>query len=156
MKKQPLEVACLGDDEKVPRRVRSALGRANRRGRTGLLFHADMRSSFRSFTFKWAIVLIERGGVELCHKDGTTLRGPKFVDLSPGAHTLTFRVVRARRSRGTLFEKEIFLRKGDVFMALCEPIQPNVFYRKSPEEDIWRLRKIEFWPGGGARGDAER
>ncbi|MFF3391190.1 hypothetical protein ACFYW1_09720 [Streptomyces sp. NPDC002669] len=156
MKNQPLKVTCLGDDEKVPRRVRSALGRADRRGRTGLLFHADMRSSYRSFTFKWAIVLIECDGVEVCHKDGTTLRRPKFVDLSPGVHTLSFRVIRARRSRETFFEKEIHLRNGDVFVALCEPIQPNVFYRRSPEEDTWRLRKIESWPGGGTRGGAER
>ncbi|MFF9566250.1 hypothetical protein [Streptomyces sp. NPDC014685] len=150
MKNQPLKVIQFGDEEKIPWRVRSSLKRAARRGRTGIIFHAAMRDSFRSMTFKWSIVLIESGGVELCRKDGTTLKRPKFVGLSPGVHTLSFRVIRARRSRETFFEKEISLREGDVLVALCEPIQPNVFYRRSPEEDIWRLRKIESRPGGGA------
>jgi hypothetical protein len=30
------------------------------------------------------------------------------------------------------------LDEGDVLVAVCEPVQPNTFYAKSPEADTWR------------------
>lgn len=75
--------------------------------------------------------------------NSTTFKRPAFVDLPAGNHDLTFRVIRARQSRETSFKKEVSLQQGDIFMALCEPVQPNVFYRKSPEEDTWRIGLAE-------------
>ncbi|MFH9266032.1 hypothetical protein ACH4KN_17500 [Streptomyces sp. NPDC017546] len=85
--------------------------------------------------------------------NNTSVKRPVFVDLPPGRHELTFRVIRAKRSRHTVFHEEIHLREGDVFLALCEPIQPDVFYRKSPTEDTWRIGVVDSVSGSG--GSAE-
>ncbi|MFJ6437274.1 hypothetical protein [Streptomyces sp. NPDC091416] len=97
-------------------------------------------------TLKWSIVTIEWGGKALCEMSGTTFKRPMFVDLPPGEYELAFRVIRARRNRGTVFREKVLLREGDILLALCEPIQPNVFYRKSPTEDTWRIRLVESDP----------
>lgn len=102
-----------------------------------------MRDSFRSVTLKWSIVSIECEGETLCEMNNTTLKRPVFIDLPPGRRELTFRVIRARKARGTLFKEEVTLREGSVFVALCEPIQPDVFYRKSPTKDTWKIGQLE-------------
>ncbi|WP_406412287.1 hypothetical protein OG923_25145 [Streptomyces halstedii] len=139
---QPLQVVQIGESEKIPLSARFLLWLTKKRGRSGLLFHCAMRDSFRSVTLKWSIVSVEREGETLCEMTGTTIKRPMFVKLPPGPHELTFRVIRASRRKGTLFTKKIILRKGDVFLAMCEPIQPNVFYRKSPQKDTWKMRQV--------------
>lgn len=136
---QPLMVEPVERVDALPWSVKRILRRSNRLGRTGLIFRCAMRDSHRSWTRKWSIVSIECEGSVICRMGNTSLKRPVFVDLPPGRHELTFRVIRARRSRYTVFQEEIFLRNGDVFLALCEPIQPDVFYRKSPAEDVWRI-----------------
>ncbi|MER5633222.1 hypothetical protein [Streptomyces nitrosporeus] len=101
-----------------------------------------MRDSFRSVTLKWSIVSIEHEGDILCEMNNTTLKRPMFIELPPGRRELTFRVARAQKSMSTLFTEEIALREGGIFIALCEPIQPNSFYRKSPTEDAWRIGQM--------------
>lgn len=143
MEEQPLRVIRTEIGSKTPASVRLLLWYTRRRGKSGLLFHCAMRDNFRSMTLKWSIVTIEWNGKTLCEMSGTTFKRPMFVCLPPGKYELTFRVIRARRSRGTVFREQVFLREGDVFLALCEPIQPNTFYRKSPTEDTWRIGILE-------------
>lgn len=143
MEEQPPRVSRTESGSKLPTSARFLLWYARRRGKSGLLFHCAMRDNFRSMTLKWSIVTIEWGGETLCGMSGTTFKRPMFVGLPPGEYELTFRVIRARRNRGTVFREKVLLREGDVFLALCEPIQPNVFYRKSPTEDTWRIGLVE-------------
>lgn len=147
-KNHPLKVDPLGRADALPRSVRKILRRSNRRGRTGLIFRCAMRDTFRSVTRKWSLVSIECEGKILCEMSNTSVKRPVFVELSPGRHELTFRVIRAKRSRNTVFHEEVSLREGDVFLALCEPIQPDVFYRKSPTEDTWRIGVVDPVPNG--------
>ncbi|WP_406452960.1 hypothetical protein OH768_12255 [Streptomyces sp. NBC_01622] len=35
------------------------------------------------------------------------------------------------------FRSAVELREGDVLVALCDPVQPNTFYRKSRTADSW-------------------
>ncbi|MDX3682600.1 MULTISPECIES: hypothetical protein [unclassified Streptomyces] len=102
-----------------------------------------MRDSFRSVTLKWSIVSIECEGETLCEMSNTTFKRPVFIDMPPGRRELTFRVMRAQKKRGTLFRQEATLVEGSIFVALCEPIQPNVFYRKSPVKDTWKIGQVE-------------
>lgn len=141
-KEQPLQVDHITGDDVLPRSVRFLLWRMKRAGRTGLLFRCAMRDSHRSVTRKWSIVSVESEGNRLCEMSNTTFKRPVFVDLPPGRHGLTFRVIRSSRSRSTLFHEEVSLGQGDIFLAMCEPIQPNVFYRKSPKVDTWKIGRV--------------
>ncbi|MFI1950615.1 hypothetical protein ACH437_01935 [Streptomyces xinghaiensis] len=86
-------------------------------------------------------MVVELAGESLASVDRTS-KLPKFAALPPGQHALRFRVVRARR-RGTVFEKTFHLERGDVLLASCEPVQPTVFYRRSPRCDTWTMFVIK-------------
>ncbi|MEU3228361.1 hypothetical protein ABZ695_35095 [Streptomyces sp. NPDC006976] len=136
---QPPHILSIEHEDKVPFSARRTLQRAKRRERSGLLFYCTMRNGFRNVNRKWSIVSVEEGGQVLCKMDSTTLKRTKFIDLTPGRHVLTFRVIRARRSEWTSFEQEVLFRKGDVLVAMCDPVQPDTFYQKSPERDTWKM-----------------
>ncbi|MFG3304895.1 hypothetical protein [Streptomyces wuyuanensis] len=125
----------LGD--KIPWVARLYLHHALKRERTGILFDADIREPPRSMSPKWSTVWIKEGKETLCAASKVQ-RFPKFVDLDPGEHKLEFIVTRKGRG-GTSFTKEIEFQCGQIVVVLCEPIQPNVFYRKSSEVDSWRI-----------------
>ncbi|MBQ0987687.1 hypothetical protein KBZ10_24845 [Streptomyces sp. F63] len=109
-----------------------------------MLLHAAIRSPSR----KWCVVVVELAGESLASADRTSKR-PTFAQLPPGHYALRFRVVRARLS--TVFEKTFRLERGDVLLASCEPVQPNVFYRRSPRCDTWTMFVIKH-PEPGPEG----
>lgn len=137
MSGSPLSVTELEATEKIPWVAQIYLSRALRRGRTGVLLDANIRDPPRSMSPKWGIVWIKENGESLCARSKSE-RLPKFVGIGPGKHDLEFIVTRRGRG-GISFSKEIELQPGQVLVALCEPIQPNVFYKKSPTADAWRI-----------------
>jgi hypothetical protein len=72
---------------------------------------------------------------------GPNARLPKWKSLSPGTHEIRF--LAGNRIRSSNFEARMTLDEGDVLVAVCEPVQPNTFYAKSPEADTWRLGIID-------------
>ncbi|MFJ3277595.1 hypothetical protein [Streptomyces halstedii] len=120
-----------------------------RRRKTGVLLHWIMRTGYRAVTLKWSIVSVELGGTTLGSLGSPQFCDSRFIGLPPGSHDLGLRVIRGRRSRGTYCEQTVDLAPGDIFLALCEPVQPDVFYRKSPVEDTWQLRLVTSDEGAG-------
>lgn len=127
----------LKEGEKIPWGARIRLHRALKKGQTGLLLHAEIREPPRSISPHWSTVWVSESGEQLCACSKVE-RLPKFTELKPGIHKIKFIVTR-RGKDDTSFAREINLGKGDIFVALCDPVQPNVFYRKSKEVDHWRL-----------------
>ncbi|MFJ2886767.1 hypothetical protein ACIO53_12075 [Streptomyces sp. NPDC087305] len=107
-----------------------------RSGGTGVLLIAEIREPIRSFTDRAGIVSIREDGQRICSRD-RFVRAPKFVELAPGLHDLEFVVIRFRASRTSSFRRAVELQEGDVLVALCDPVQPNTFYRKSRTVDSW-------------------
>ncbi|KNE83668.1 hypothetical protein ADZ36_03275 [Streptomyces fradiae] len=151
MPDQALRVVEAEEVPRVPWTVRFRLWTARRRDRTGLLLHAAIRDPIRSPSRKWCVVMVELAGEPLASADRTS-RLPKFAQLPSGRHALRFHVVRARWS--TVFEKTFRLERGDVLLASCEPVQPKVFYRRSPRCDTWTLFVIK--PHGSGSEEARR
>ncbi|MFJ8002713.1 hypothetical protein ACIQ7D_37415 [Streptomyces sp. NPDC096310] len=131
------DVTELKEGNRIPWGARLRLRRALNRGRTGVLLGAEIREPPRSMSPNWSTVWIKKDGESLaaCSK---IERLPKFVDLTPGSHELIFIVTRTRKG-GTSFTKTVTLHPGEILVALCEPIQPNVFYKKSPAADTWKF-----------------
>lgn len=117
-------------------RARRRLRRIKKAGKAGVLLVAEIREPVRSLTFKAGVVSVRKGPVELCFASSVSRR-PKFVELAPGLHSLDFRVLRMRGSRSSSITEAVELRAGDVIVVLCDPVQANVFYRRSPELDTW-------------------
>lgn len=118
------------------------LGRAwlmwvRKRQRTGLLLCTVIRTPVRSASVKLPVVSLREGNDRLCVA-GRHSRSPKWVPLEPGVHDLRFSVARWNES-GTSFRRCVNLEPGEVFVAVCEPVQPRVFYAPSPTEDQWYL-----------------
>ncbi|MDK0519240.1 hypothetical protein [Streptomyces sp. ML-6] len=76
--------------------------------------------------------------------DRTSIRKVHFIPLSPGPHLLQLDVLRTREKRSTRVEREVVLDQGDVLLVTCDPVQPNVFYRRSPVADTWSLQIIRY------------
>lgn len=134
------EVAVLPLSERnIPWFARIRLRRAKGRRRTGLLLSAIIRTGSRAMTFKHPYVSIREGKRRLCMCSSTS-KFPKFVALEPGVHLLTF----SAGGGGGIFSHSSFTRSvtlqyGDILVAVCEPIQPWVFYAKSPSVDRWHI-----------------
>ena len=75
-----------------------------------------------------------------------TSKLPKWVPLEPGVHDLRFSASRWNGS-GTSFRRCVDLTAGEVLVAVCEPVQPPVFYAKSPSADLWHLGVTVTGPG---------
>lgn len=121
---------------------RDLIRQARRRGRTGLLVQVGLRGPPRSVSPKWCLVFVVDGGRELCSVDRTSISKVRFVPMSPGLHLLQLDVQRARERRPTRVERKVVLDQGDLLLVTCDPVQPNVFYRRSPAVDTWNLQII--------------
>jgi hypothetical protein len=122
----------------MPWPARRRLRKKQKRGRTGILLIVKIRENIRSFTDKAGTVSIRENGLELCFRNRIT-GAPKFVELAPGPHDIEFRVTRTRASNSSSFQKTVDLREDEVLVAVCDPVQPNTFYKKSPKVDSWFL-----------------
>ncbi|MGQ4483034.1 hypothetical protein [Streptomyces sp. SAS_276] len=129
---------ALDEVKKIPWRARKLLHRAQKNGKTGVLLIAEIREPIRSFTNKAGIVSIRENGLDICYRDRLT-EAPKFAELAPGLHDMEFMVIRMRASKTSSFRRAVELREGDVLVALCDPVQPNTFYRKSSTVDSWSV-----------------
>jgi hypothetical protein len=125
----------------MPWRARRRLRREQRRARTGVLLIAEIREPIRSFTDKAGVVSVRENGLEVCFRD-RYVKSPKFVALAPGLHEMEFMVTRLRVSGSSSFKRLVDLQKGEILVALCDPVQPNTFYRKSPTVDSWFIGVI--------------
>ncbi|MFJ2951523.1 hypothetical protein ACIO8H_28405 [Streptomyces sp. NPDC087226] len=128
---------------RLKRRSRHLIRRARRRGRTGLLIQVDLRDPPRSISPKWSLVSVTEGERQFCSVDRSTIRTVYFVSLLPGPHSLRLEVLRTRKRRSTRVERTVVLGQGDILLVTCDPVQPNVFYRRSPEADTWSLQIVE-------------
>lgn len=117
--------------------------RARRRARTGLLIQVDLRDPPRSMSPKWCLVSVTEGERQFCSVDRSTIRTVRFVPLLPGPHSLQLEVLRTRKRRSTRVERTVVLGQGDILLATCDPVQPNAFYRCSPEADTWSLQILK-------------
>ncbi|MFG3370350.1 hypothetical protein ACGF0K_36035 [Streptomyces sp. NPDC048156] len=129
-------VEVLDESKRLPLLVRWRLRREQQRGRTGVLLFAEIREPVRSLTHKAGIVSLWEDGVELCFRSRDAKR-PKFVELAPGVHRLEFKVTRISVKGSTSFLKTADLKQGEILVALCDPVQSNVFYRRSSGVDTW-------------------
>ncbi|WP_328675012.1 hypothetical protein [Streptomyces sp. NBC_00343] len=132
----PYSVGTFDEVKRMPWRAGKRLRRVQESGRTGVLLIAEIREPIRSFTDRAGIVSIRENGQKVCSRDRCT-KAPKFVELTPGFHDLEFMVIRFKESKTSSFRKTVKLREGDVLIALCDPVQPNTFYRKSRPVDSW-------------------
>ncbi|MBK6011636.1 hypothetical protein [Streptomyces sp. MBT53] len=132
----PFSVGTLDKARHLPWRARGRLRGVRRNGRTGVLLIAEIREPVRSFTDRAGVVSVRENGLKICSRDRFAT-APKFVDVPPGLHDMQFTVRRWRASRTSSFRRTVELREGDVLVALCDPVQPNTFYRKSPSMDSW-------------------
>lgn len=127
-------------------RSRYLIHRVRRRGRTGLLLQVDLRDPPRSMSPKWCLVAVTESGRELCSVSRTNIRKVRFIPLPPGPHPLSLKVLRYRKRRCTLVQQNVVLGHGDVLLVTCDPVQPNVFYRRSPVVDTWSAQILQADP----------
>ncbi|MER7179131.1 hypothetical protein ABT404_06570 [Streptomyces hyaluromycini] len=130
-------------DGRLKWRSRHLIRKARRRGRTGLLIQVDLRDPSRSMSPKWCLVSVTEDERQLCSVDRSTITTVRFVPLLPGPHSLRLEVLRPRRRRSTRAERTVVLGQGDILLATCDPVQANVFYRRSPEADTWSLQILK-------------
>ena len=102
-----------------------------------MLLCAVIRTPARSMSPKAPVVALREGADRLC-VSGHLSKSPKWVPLEPGVHELRFSATRGSGS-GTYFRLSVNLAPGEVLVAVCEPVQPSVFYAKSPSDDLWFL-----------------
>lgn len=136
------------DATRLPRLGRIRLRWARNHRRTGVLLCAVIRTPVRSVSRRAPIVALTEGADRLC-LCGQGSKWPKWVPLEPGVHELGFTVARWSGS-GTRFRRCVDLADGEVLVAVCEPVQPPVFYAKGPSDDLWYLG-ITGAGGGPAR-----
>ncbi|MGW3100372.1 hypothetical protein [Streptomyces sp. NPDC001100] len=129
-------MGTLDEVGRMPWRARKRLRGVRKSGRTGVLLIVEIREPVRSFTNRAGVVSIRENGLKTCSRDRFA-KAPKFVELAPGLHDMEFMVIRLRASRTSSFRRAVELRAGDVLVALCDPVQPNTFYRKSRPADSW-------------------
>ncbi|MGX4692639.1 hypothetical protein [Streptomyces sp. JNUCC 63] len=129
-------VKALDESKRLPLLVRWRLRREQKGRRTGVLLFAEIREPVRSLTYKTGVVSLWENGVELCSRSRDA-KMPRFVALPSDSHRLEFKVTRVRARRSTSFLKVVDLQEGEILVALCDPVQSNVFYRRSPDMDSW-------------------
>ncbi|MFF8989461.1 hypothetical protein ACF09H_05710 [Streptomyces sp. NPDC014983] len=134
-------MAALDESKRLPLLVRWRLRKEQHRKRTGVLLYAEIREPPRSLTYKAGVVSLWENGVELCSRSRDS-KMPKFVELPPGAHTFEFKVIRVRAGKSSSFQRVVDLDEGEILVAVCDPVQSNVFYRRSPDADTWVIRVL--------------
>jgi hypothetical protein len=131
-------VKPLDKEERLSVMASWRLRREKKAGRTGVLLVVEIREPVRSLTHKAGIVSLWEEGRELCARSRDA-KSPKFVKLLPGFHVIEFKVIRMREEQSTSFVKTVDLRENDILVASCDPVQANVFYRRSPDVDSWTI-----------------
>ncbi|MEV5678498.1 hypothetical protein AB0L68_26730 [Streptomyces sp. NPDC052164] len=135
-----------GFDGRLKWRSRYLIHRARRRGRSGLLLQVDLRDPPRSMSLKWCLVSVAESGRQLCRVDRTSIRKVRFIALPPGPSLLQLEVTRYRKRSSTQAQRNVVLGQGDILLVTCDPVQPNVFYRRSPVVDTWSVRILQADP----------
>ncbi|MEU2132109.1 hypothetical protein [Streptomyces sp. NPDC018352] len=130
-------------DGRLKWRSRHLISEARRRGRTGLLFQVDLRDPPLSMSPKWCLVSVTEDGRYLCGVDRTSFRKVRFIALSPGPYSLHLEVIRSRARRSTRVQREVVLCQRDILLVTCDPVQPNVFYRRGPAMDTWSAQILQ-------------
>lgn len=133
-------------DGRLKWRSRYLIHRARRRGRTGLLLQVDLRDGPRSMSLKWCLVTVAESGHQLCSADRASIRKVRFIPLLPGPHPLHLEVTRHRKRRSTQVQHNVVVGQGDILLVTCDPVQPNVFYRRSPAVDTWSVQILQADP----------
>ncbi|MEV0875865.1 MULTISPECIES: hypothetical protein [Streptomyces] len=133
-------------DGRLKWRSRYLIRKARRRGRTGLLLQVDLRDPPRSMSLKWCLVSVTESGHSLCSVDRTSIRKVRFIPLPPGPHPLHLEVTRHHKRRCTQAQQNVVLGQGDILLVTCDPVQPNVFYRRSPVVDTWSAQILQAGP----------
>ncbi|MFJ4858362.1 hypothetical protein [Streptomyces sp. NPDC088730] len=133
-------------DGRLKWRSRYLIHKARRRGRTGLLLQVDLRDPPRSMSLKWCLVSVTESGRQLGSIDRTSIRKVRFITLPPGPHSLQLEVTRHRERRCTQAQQNVVLGQGDILLVTCDPVQPNVFYRRSPVVDTWSAQILQADP----------
>jgi hypothetical protein len=126
----------------VPWFARIRLSRARKRHQTGVLLSAIIRTNSRAITSRRPLVAIREGGRRLCLCSPSS-KFPKFTTLDPGVHLLRFHV--SAGESASSFAQSVTLQPGDILVAVCEPVQPWVFYAKSPTADQWHIGVDRAW-----------
>lgn len=133
-------------DGRLKWRTRYLIHRARRQGRTGLLLQVDLRDPPRSMSPKWCLVSVAESGRQLCSVDRTSIRKIRFIPLSPGPHSLHLEVTRHHKRRSTQVQQNVILSQRHILLVTCNPVQPNVFYRRSPVADTWSAQILQVDP----------
>jgi hypothetical protein len=121
-------------------RTRLLIRRARRQGSTGLIIQVDLRDPPQSMSPKLCVVCVREGEEEFCSVSRANLKTVRFIPLHPGTHVLNLEVLRFRRRQSTRVERTVVLAQAEVLLLTCDPVQPNVFYRRSPKADTWSLQ----------------
>jgi hypothetical protein len=125
------------DVERLAWYARFKLRRVKARGDTGVLLSSIIRTPARGVSFRQPVVGISEGDTRLCLCSPQS-KFPKFARLEPGEHDLSFIAVRTPTA-GSGFQRRIELGEGDVFVAICWPIQPRTIFGRSSSEDHWYI-----------------
>ena len=120
--------------------VRFRLRSIRKKSQTGVILYGIIRTPARSMSSKAPSIAVREGSQRLGFCSPRS-RLPKYAHLAPGQHNLLFRASRPVSSSS--FLERVTLAEGDVLVAICEPVQPWVFYAKSPEMDTWYLGIID-------------
>ena len=115
----------------VRRRVRRL------RGGTGIVLGAVMSpDGGRSGSFNSTAVSLSGNGIRLS-LSSLYNRRTVAARLVAGGYQLTLRAARSRLS--SVFEYGIELADGDVFVAVCRPIQRRTLWGANPDSNEWYL-----------------
>jgi hypothetical protein len=123
------------DERKIPWPARRKLRRARHERRTGLLAYSRIPGGTRGMTWNWRVVVVHEGGRRL-FSAGPGLQLPKWVDLPPGYHSITFAV---GGYRSVEFSKEFILHNGDILLVGCRTHYSRRRYPENPRPNIWSI-----------------
>jgi len=135
MPEAPLSVFELAD-VRLPWSVRRRVRRLKRRGRAGIVLAAVMASGRRRMSSLDPTVSLSGNSIRLS-LSSVYVRRSDEVRCAAGSYQLTLRVARSRLRSS--FDYGIELADGDVFVAVCRPIQPWTLFGSNPESDEWYL-----------------
>lgn len=125
-------------DLKLPWSVRRRVRRLKRRGRTGFLLGAILASGGGGRGPRRppqdVTVQGDNHRLSLSNQDS---RRTVWTQLPAGGHQLTFRSTRP--GSASVFDYGVELADGDIFVAVCQPIQPWTLFGANPDSDDWYI-----------------
>lgn len=138
---------CSAGEHRLRRPVEVAFAPSDQRGLptkpNRAAVQVDLRDPPLSMSPKWCLVSVAEGGRYLCGVDRTSFRKVRFIALSPGPYSLHLEVIRSRARRSTRVQREVVLCQRDILLVTCDPVQPNVFYRRGPAMDTWSAQILQ-------------